>query len=117
MRLLFLLLILIANCAVAQDKYWITFKDKDIQGYNFEKNLSAETIQNRLRFGIPLHQYTDIPVNKKYIKELQSMGIAIISKSKWLNSVSVFLTPDQVARVSMLPIVSNVSGIDRRIQI
>ena len=78
MRVLFLFLLLVVNTAFAQDKFWITFKDKDIQEYNYEKNLSKETIQNRIRYGLDLYQYTDIPLKQEYLKSLKEMGIVII---------------------------------------
>jgi subtilisin family serine protease len=118
MRLLFLFLILVTTkVTIAQDKYWITFKDKNIQGYNYEKNLSKETLNNRIRFGLPLYQYTDVPVSNEYMKGLQNNGVQILNRSKWLNSVSAFLNPNQVEQILLLPYVKEVSLIDRKIQV
>lgn len=117
MRLLFLIVLLTANTAFAQDKFWITFKDKDIREYNYEKNLSKETIQNRIRYGLDLYQFTDVPLKQEYLKGISEMGIQIQCKSKWLNSVSAYLSPDQLEQVSALNFVSGIYKIDTKIQI
>lgn len=114
-RLLFLLLLL-SPASFAQEKYWITFKDKQVEGYNYEKNLSRETINNRIRFGLPLMQYSDVPVNQVYTDSLKQLGIEVLCRSKWLNSVSAFLSPEQVRKVSSMSFVREVEEIDRRIQ-
>lgn len=117
MRVLFLFVLFVANSAWAQDKFWITFKDKDIQGYSYEKNLSKETIQNRIRFGLPLYQYSDVPVKQEYVKNIEHMGVEIMSRSKWFNSVTAFLTPDQVKKISSLHYVQEVTPVNRNIQV
>jgi subtilisin family serine protease len=98
-----------------QNKYWVNFKDKDIQNYDYEKYLSAETIKNRKRFNLALYQYSDVPVNLEYIKTLTKSGIGIESKSRWFNSVSAFLTPDQLKQVSGMHFVASVEPVNRDI--
>lgn len=114
---LLLIFILLSQYSFAQTKYWVTFKDKDINGYNYLQNISPETIKNRNSFGLPLYQYTDVPVNKNYIDSLEHLGIKVLCKSKWLNSISAFLTQDQVTKVSSFSFVNEVSIIDRRIEV
>jgi hypothetical protein len=110
-------LLLFSITVFGQDKFWITFADKDTQNYSYQKYLSNETIRNRMRYGLPLFQYTDVPVNPLYVDSLSKMGIRILAKSKWLNSVSAILTSDQIVRLENLSFVKEISGIDRRIQI
>lgn len=92
-------------------KYWISFKDKDITGYNYENNLSARTITNRTTLHIPLFQYTDIPVTTSNITVLNSLDITIVATSKWLNAVTAYLAPEQVMQVKQLPFVSSVEPV------
>jgi hypothetical protein len=112
---LFFLMSFFLHPVFSQDKYWIIFKDKDISGYNLEKNLSKETIKNRIRYDLPLEQYTDVPLTQRYIDTLSKKEVKVICKSKWLNSVSAFLSDDQVNEISSLSFVKSVELIDRRI--
>lgn len=69
-----LLFILSLNSAQAQEKYWISFKDKDERNYDYCEYLSEEAIKNRSLFGLPLYQYSDVPVNPEYLDILISKG-------------------------------------------
>ncbi|MFN3405539.1 MAG: S8 family serine peptidase [Cytophagaceae bacterium] len=100
---------------IAQDKYWISFKDKDVKNYSYENFLSPQAIANRKQFNIPLFQYSDIPVKQEYVQSLKDNGIAVISKSRWFNSVSATLTEEQIALVKSMPFVSGIEGIDKHI--
>ena len=92
-------------------KYWISFKDKDISGYNYENNLSARTIANRTTLHIPLFQYTDIPLTTSNICKLKSLDVTIVATSKWLNAVTAYLAPEQVAQIKQLSFVSTVEPV------
>jgi len=92
-------------------KYWISFKDKDVSGYNYENNLSARTIANRTTLHIPLFQYSDIPVTISNILVLSSLDVTIIATSKWLNAVTAYLTAEQVTQIKQLSFVSSVEPI------
>lgn len=112
---LFLSLNLIS--AYSQQKYWISFKDKNINNYKPEAYLSKETIKNRNRYGLPLYQYTDIPVNAEYLQALGEKGIKVVSKSRWINAVSSYLTPEQMMQVGKLPFVQSIDPINPKLQI
>lgn len=92
-------------------KYWISFKDKDITGYNYENNLSARTIANRTTLHIPLFQYTDIPVTTSNIEVLNSLDVTVVATSKWLNAVTAYLVPEQVTQIKQLSFVSSVEPV------
>lgn len=113
--LLIVLLSLPGSFIFAQEKYWICFNAKDIKNYEYRNNLSAETLKNRERFGLPLYQYSDIPVDPSYLHTLKNMGIEVICKSKWLNSVSAVLSDEQVTTLSVLPFVESIVSIDKNI--
>ncbi|WP_018344434.1 S8 family peptidase [Cytophaga aurantiaca] len=92
-------------------KYWISFKDKDLSGYNYENNLSAQTISNRTIQHIPLFQYTDVPVTTSNISTLNSLDVTVVATSKWLNAVTAYLAPEQVNQVRQLTFVSSVEPV------
>ncbi|MCS6823351.1 MAG: S8 family serine peptidase [Cytophagaceae bacterium] len=101
----------------AQSKYWIEFTDKDTTEYNYAEYLSAQAIENRIRYNIPLYQYTDVAPKKKYIQQLKEMRVQPIVISRWLNSVSAVLTPEQKELISKLPYVKGIHRILPGIQI
>ena len=109
--------ILSAGFSYSQDKFWVFLKDKDIQNYDYHKNLSAQTIRHRLLLNIPLEQYTDIPVKAEYVAVLSIQGAKIVNHSKWLNAVSARLTPDQLEQIRKNEFVSDIIPIDKRIMI
>ncbi len=110
--ILVLLFILNLNSGFAQDKYWITFKDKETTSYQYKEYLSEEAIKNRTHFEIPLYQYSDVPVNATYLKVLSDRGVEPIFSSRWLNAVSAFMTKEQAMEIEKMEFVSEVSPID-----
>lgn len=58
---------------------------------NPEKFLSAKAIQRRLKHNIPVDQL-DLPISNEYINAIQEIGGDIVTKSKWLNTVTVHVT-------------------------
>ncbi|PID88420.1 MAG: serine protease [Bacteroidia bacterium] len=77
---------------IAPDIYVIKFKDKKHNIYHTDKPeefLSAEALERRKRFSIPVTS-EDLPVSKAYMDKIEDMGFQIYATSKWLNSVLVF---------------------------
>jgi subtilisin family serine protease len=110
-----LLFILTLNSSFAKDKYWISFKDKNVNKYQYEEYLSETALQNRTRFGLPLFQYSDIPVNSDFISSINSRGIQTLYASRWLNAVSAYMTKEQAEEIKKLDFVSEVNPIDGRL--
>jgi hypothetical protein len=106
-----LLFILSLNSVIAQEKYWISFKNKDVQNYDYCEYLSEETIKNRSLFGLPLYQYSDVPVNTEYLNIISSKGIQLAYASRWLNAVSAFMTQKQADEIRKMEFVSEVNPI------
>jgi len=72
-------------------KYRIEFADKNNNPYSIEKPeefLSQRAIQRRIRQNIAFSE-SDLPVNPHYTDSLKSLGLRIINKSKWFNSVLI----------------------------
>lgn len=92
----------------AQEKYWVSFTDKPLKEYAPKDLLSERAIQRRIRNHIPLLQFSDLPVNDQYIKEVSKVVDGTRHVSKWLNGMSVYATLDQLAQLQEFPWVSQV---------
>lgn len=90
-------------------KYLVFFKGKAQSGFsttNPSAFLSQRAIDRRQRYNIAIDS-TDLPVPAAYLDSLRNIpGIQILNISRWLNSVSVYLS-DQAAveRINQLPFV------------
>lgn len=96
----------------SQDKYWITFTDKDTINYNYKDYLSEAAVQNREKQGVPLFQATDIPVKEDYIDSLSILGIDVECTSRWFNSVSAIVDEKQLSRLSNASYVSGLEPVN-----
>lgn len=83
-------------------KYWILFVDKDL---NSNVLLADRCVQNRKLLGLDTIQYTDYPVNEKYVSAVIACGVSVHLKSKWLNGVSADVEESQKAKILSLPFV------------
>jgi hypothetical protein len=110
-----LVLLCIINTSIAQEKYWISFKNKNVENHSCYSSLSRETIENRKRFNLPLWQWTDIAVDQSYIDSLKFRHVAILRTSKWLNAVSAYLTPQLKHEIASLSFVHSIVPIDNHI--
>lgn len=99
------------------EKYWIFFKDKPLQDYDYKKHLSKEAIQKRQVLKLPLWQETDIPIRTAYIKEIQKEGIKISVQSKWLNAVSAIMNQEEAQKIQKYDFVKNVGRFEGKIRI
>ena len=57
--------------------------------------------------------YDDLPINKNYIAELESLNIKIIRKLNWFNSVSADLTSDQIEIIKNLPYIKSIEPVKK----
>jgi len=99
---------------------WVFFKDKGIKTkdeYNTALSLCVNQISERslkrrmLRGRNPGLDFTDIPVNKPYLDELESIGVKIRVISRWLNSASVMANKSQIERIESLPFVRSIKKV------
>jgi subtilisin family serine protease len=112
----FLVFICLPSMAQSQ-KYWVFFKDKEVQKYDYTKHLSPATLQKRHLLNLPLWQETDIPLTQAYTQQLQKDGIKISVQSKWLNAVSAVLTQKQVQIVQKYAFVRKVQPLAGEVHI
>ena len=86
------------NAQVAPNKYRIFLTDKNNNSYsisNPEQFLSEKAINRRINQDIEITE-NDLPVSDFYIDSLKSFGLIILNKSKWMNSVVVFSTDQEL---------------------
>lgn len=118
-RIIFLLLVS-STVIFPQNKYFIYFKDKGINpGTTLNKSsqiyqqavneLSERAIERRIKnMGDDFITYEDIPLNEEYISALQTVGVEIIHKLKWFNSVSVRMNSTQFEQIKLLNFVEKI---------
>ncbi|WP_337040889.1 S8 family serine peptidase [Emticicia sp. 17c] len=107
----FFLLVLFSFQSYAQQKYWILFKDKEL---NAQAAISDKCKENRRNLGIAETQFTDLPVSNQYISTLQNSGVSAVRQSKWLNGVSAFLTHQQISAVKGFTFVKEIIPIETK---
>lgn len=111
----------------ADTKYWIIFKDKgEFQPETvimpgtvaYEKGkelLSDRAIKRRLKVLTPetLIDFSDLPLESRYVNEIQNNGIDLIAQSRWLNGVSAYMTPEQLEKIKVLDFVSQIKAVNK----
>ena len=101
-------------------KYWIYFTDKEIPVAMLQKNtldrreietyISANAVRRRQKV-LPqnlLIDERDLPVNARYVDELESLGIRPSNTLRWFNAITAYLTEDQCRRLSRVPFVRSI---------
>lgn len=101
MRSLFLLL-LFCSCAFsyAQDTYMyrLMLKDKGTSPYLLEESdkfLSQKSLERRIKQGFVIDE-TDLPIDPAYLEAIAATGAEIRTLSKWVNTVVVALSDEQI---------------------
>lgn len=89
---------------------WVFFTDKPV-ATSPVASLSVRTIARRQRNGAPVGGWLDRWPSGDYIATLQSLGLTIRHRSRWMNAVSVAGTEDQLAAVEALPFVSRIQPV------
>jgi serine protease AprX len=92
--------------------YRVSFKDKGMltpAGFSPAELLSQRAVNRRLKAGIPVPVYSDMPVNRDYISQVISKGFTLHCTSKWMNT-GLFKTRDteDINLILDLPFVSDV---------
>lgn len=102
--------ILAISTSFCQNKYWIFLKDKDLSS---KPAISEKCKSNRQLLGISTEQFTDLPVNQKYISTINKLQIKPIHQSRWLNAVSAELNERDIQNLKKLDFVQNIIPLDR----
>jgi len=106
--IVYCLLIISFGNAVAQQKYWIAFTDKNGTTFNPYKYFDQRTIEQRLRFHIPLADSTDFPVNENYVSQIKAIAEQTSYSSRWLNGVAAIATDSQIEIIKSFQFVKEI---------
>lgn len=111
------LFISFCSSAIAYDKYWITFKDKNGTPFNINTPsafLSQRSIQRRINQNIPV-TLNDLPVNPTYVQQVLATGaVNLRFTSRWFNAISIQTTDtNALAAIALLPFVQGVQAVQR----
>ncbi len=98
-------------------RVWLKDKGSDVQVQRQlkhpERYLSERSLQRRERQGFEI-DITDVPVNSKYIKRIESVGLDVILRSKWNNTVVVQCEDTTLLQqVESMPFVKKVERVAR----
>ncbi|NDP21679.1 MAG: S8 family serine peptidase [Paludibacter sp.] len=88
--------------------FYVQFSNKNDTPYslsNPSQYLSQRAIERRTAFAIS-YDSTDLPVNPSYLQQIESIGIPVHNKSKWMNGATVLLEDSsKMSLVRALPFV------------
>jgi len=97
------------------EKYWVFFKDKQVQGLTkstelFEiakSKISPRALKRRakVRKADSLIDKRDLPVSRDYLSRLEDLGYKPAVVTNWLNGASFQLTQPDVEKLKKLPFV------------
>lgn len=109
-----LIFISLLNLSVAkvncQESYWVSFTDKQDVTFDPYEYFSLKTIEKRLKLGIPLVQFTDLPVNPSYKNQVNSIS-EVKGESRWMNAVLVKLNAKEIEQINSLAFVKEVNKV------
>lgn len=90
--------------------YRVMLRDKQNSPYSLERPtrfLSKRSVERRKRQGLPMDS-TDLPVNPRYVRQVESHKTNIIGTSRWNNTVLVQMKDtSDILRIRKLPCVKN----------
>lgn len=93
---------------LAQEEYWVFFKDKNCKHYDYREKLNALAVQRRVLSGFPVIDSADMPVNIDYLNEVEILSDSIDVISNWLNAVSIYADETKSEKIKALPFVKGV---------
>lgn len=121
-----LIILFFSSLIIAQEKYFIYFKDKGPENsYNqLNKNsvsyqealhsLTEKAVERRIKnMGEDYITFEDLKIYTDYISEIENLGIKILRKLNWFNSVSAYLDPEQIEVIKNLPFVEAIEPVKK----
>ncbi len=123
MKKIFFLLLALTAIAFPQEKYFIYFKDKGVPPTHSlmkgdalfktaEELLSERSLERRKKtMGDNYITYEDLSVREEYVNELTNLGVEIIWRLNWFNSVSAYLNEIQISEVIKLWFVERIEPV------
>ena len=92
------------------NRYMVFFSDKDNTPYSISQPaefLSLKAIARRANQNI-LITGTDLPVDPVYCQQIESLGVSVYYKTRWLNGVLVQCKSSKLASILALSFVTSV---------
>jgi hypothetical protein len=96
---------------------WVYFTDKGVSKNDYaevldviRKNMNDLAHDKRINKG-SVFDYGDIPVARDYIEEIEALGGSFISKSKWLNAASFWISEQDIDRIAGLDYVYKIDKV------
>ena len=114
-RLMCLLFIPCLSMAQSHTKFFIRFADRANSPYSISvpsDYLSAKAIARRAQQNIAIVD-NDLPVNPSYVQGVQNTGARVLTRSKWMNGVTVECDSTQLQAISALPYVISSTTVNR----
>ena len=111
------------NVMSADDKIkvWIFFTDKGIFDNqalkrtleSIENNFTQRAVTRRKnRTDNPeLFDFYDIPVNDEYVRQLESAGVEILRRSRWLNAVAADIDKELLSEIASYPFIYEIKPV------
>ena len=90
------------------NKYWIYYSDKAGMTLNPYEYFSSGAIERRIQNGIPLFDFSDLPVNPLYTSRVSSMSDTLLGSSRWLNASCIRATKQNLEEIRRLPFVKDI---------
>lgn len=108
---LLLILLFTSSIVISQEDAWVYFKDKP-NAQNFYNNplseLTQRSLDRRTIQGISL-DIKDAPIHQAYVEQIvNTSGITVLAKSKWLNYVHVKGTQQVIEQLKDLSFVAKI---------
>ncbi|MCB9358003.1 MAG: S8 family peptidase [Calditrichaeota bacterium] len=121
---LFLLLAFASIASADSGRYWVFFTDKAVAPGQESRafmearaNYSPRALERRARNGVFELSIGDLPVSASYVRQVAQTGARIRVTSRWLNSVSVEATPEQLRQIEVLRFVRETRRFSRSVSI
>ncbi len=111
--LIHLFLLCCSGCILAQDAYFVRFRDKGHSPYSLERPqeyLSERALERRLRQQIDIDS-TDMPVTPAYLKQLTTAGGRVLYPLRWFNGAVVQADATAALAIAALPQVMSVERV------
>lgn len=99
--------------SIAQNnKYLIIFKDKNNTSFDPCNYFDTKTIERRIKFNIPLYDFTDFPVNQYYLQEVLNNADSFTVVTRWFNGVFIYTDNYRINKIELFPFVKDVEYIE-----
>ncbi|MBP5535715.1 MAG: S8 family serine peptidase [Bacteroidales bacterium] len=92
----------------AQSCYWVFFTDKDGATFDPYAYFDAKAIERYRQSGADLYDASNYPLVQRSVYGVNAVATEEVGGSRWLNSLAVMATDEQIERIAKLPYVKRV---------